>query len=61
MKMKTNIEEITLRKYLKPVLQRIKLDNKISLALESSPPIGPDESMNTQDSFNNSAFKTTNC
>ena len=31
------------RMYLNPTIERIKLDNEISLALESSPPEGPGE------------------
>jgi len=32
------------RKYFKPVIMLIHLDNQISLALESLPPAGPEES-----------------
>jgi hypothetical protein len=31
-------------KYIAPILEIIELDNEISLALESNPPFGPDES-----------------
>ena len=31
------------RIYTNPIIELIKLDNEISLALESSPPAGPDE------------------
>ena len=31
------------RKYITPEVAIIKLDNEISLALESEPPVGPDE------------------
>jgi len=31
------------KKYIKPHIEIIFLDNDISLALESSPPVGPDE------------------
>lgn len=31
------------RKYIKPVVDRVKLDNEIALILNSNPPIGPDE------------------
>ena len=34
----------TKKKYIKPRIEIIFLDNEISLALESSPPVGPDES-----------------
>lgn len=31
------------RIYCTPIIERVILDNEISLVLESSPPIGPDE------------------
>ncbi len=31
------------RKYLTPVISVTQLDNEISLALQSTPPFGPDE------------------
>lgn len=31
------------RVYISPALERVRLDNGISLALQSGPPIGPDE------------------
>lgn len=31
------------KKYIAPVIEIISLDNEISLALESAPPIGPEE------------------
>lgn len=34
------------KKYTTPQLQLIELDNEISLALESVPPVGPSESFN---------------
>jgi hypothetical protein len=34
------------KKYVAPTLEWIALDNNISLALESSPPVGPGESRN---------------
>jgi len=37
----------TKKKYIAPLIECIPLDNEISLALESSPPIGPDESLNS--------------
>lgn len=43
--MTTNIE-ISKRVYLVPAIENIRLDNEISLALESTPPVGPDEVMN---------------
>jgi len=33
----------TKKKYITPVVEEIRLDNAISLALESTPPAGPDE------------------
>ena len=30
-------------RYIAPLIERIKLDNEISLALASTPPVGPDE------------------
>ena len=33
----------TKKKYIAPAIEIIFLDNEISLALESAPPIGPDE------------------
>lgn len=56
MKLKnTNIEN---RVYFTPKVEHIKLDNEISLALESTPPEGPGESMNiTPEYFYNEPFK----
>ena len=34
------------KKYISPRIEWIPLDNEISLALESSPPVGPSESFN---------------
>ncbi len=34
------------KKYIKPRIEIIFLDNEISLALESTPPIGPEEGYN---------------
>jgi len=36
-------------KYIKPRIEWIPLDNEISLALESSPPSGPNETNNTKE------------
>jgi len=36
----------------------VKLDNEISLILESDPPIGPFETKNAPEYFNNDPFKT---
>lgn len=35
--------EIIVKKYITPNIEIIPLDNEISLALQSSPPEGPDE------------------
>ncbi len=34
------------KKYFAPFVELIVLDNEISLALESTPPLGPDEGSN---------------
>lgn len=48
------------KKYLKPLIELIYLDNEISLALQSTPPAGPSETINTLDSgnINNTPFKS---
>jgi len=57
--MKTQIETSAKRTYLAPQIERIKLDNDISLALESSPPTGPGEpTSQAPEYFNNDPFKT---
>ena len=35
------------KKYIKPRIEIIFLDNEITLALESTPPIGPSETLNS--------------
>ena len=37
----------TKKKYIKPRIEIIFLDNEISLALESAPPVGPTETFNS--------------
>jgi hypothetical protein len=37
----------TKKKYIKPRIEWIPLDNEISLALESAPPVGPSETLNS--------------
>jgi hypothetical protein len=37
----------TKKKYIKPRIEWIPLDNEISLALESAPPVGPSETINS--------------
>jgi hypothetical protein len=45
--------------YISPDVACVKLDNEISLSLESAPPAGPDEGMNNAPGyFNNDPFKT---
>jgi hypothetical protein len=47
------------RAYTVPLIERILLDNEISLILESDPPFGPDESISyTPEYFNNDPFKS---
>jgi len=59
--MKTKKENTIKRTYLTPQIERIQLDNEISLALESSPsevpPFGPGE-FGQSEHFNNDPFKT---
>lgn len=46
------------RMYNSPEIELVKLDNEISLVLESSPPVGPDESNNgVPEYFDNSPFE----
>jgi hypothetical protein len=58
MKTTNNIQKLT---YSLPQIKRIKLDNEISLALESNPPFGPNESgdlgAGAPEYFNNDPFK----
>jgi hypothetical protein len=54
--MKTKVN--TKRYYLTPTIELVKLDNEISLILESSPPKGPTEVKNTPEYFNNDPFKS---
>ena len=43
--------------YTQPHLECVKLDNEISLALESSPPTGPEEgAWINPENFNNNPF-----
>ena len=45
--------------YSAPWIERIKLDNEISLVLESDPPIGPNESaLIPPEYLNNDPFKS---
>jgi hypothetical protein len=46
------------RLYISPVIERVELDNEISLALESTPPDGPGESsVIAPEYFNNDPFR----
>lgn len=48
------------RKYSTPLIECVKLDNEISLALESTPPEGPNQgSLMTPEYFKNDPFKST--
>ena len=50
------------KKYISPSIEWIPLDNEISLALESNPPIGPDEVfLRVSDSIYEDPFKSNNC
>ena len=45
--------------YTSPTIEQVKLDNEISLALESAPPGGPSEVFNNAPGyFNNDPFKS---
>jgi secreted Zn-dependent insulinase-like peptidase len=58
--MKTKNEMSKQRAYSPPQVERIKLDNEISLVLASDPPIVPGESLHVQNApeyFNNDPFK----
>ena len=57
--MKTTRDVYRKLTYFSPQIERIKLDNEISLALESTPPLGPGETMNSvPEYFNNDPFKS---
>ena len=49
-----------LKTYTAPSIELILLDNEISLALESTPPVGPNEGNNTlaPEFYNNDPWKT---
>ena len=56
--MKNHNKEIAKIKYHPPQILKITLDNEISLALESSPPAGPNEaSLTSPEYFYNDPFK----
>lgn len=55
--MKTKIEKVQKRTYFAPQIERVILDNEISLALES-PPLGPFETSATStEYFSNDPYK----
>ena len=55
----TNNKKVNKTTYNSPKIERVILDNEISLVLESNPPYGPNESsLMTPDYFNNDPFKT---
>jgi len=59
--MKTAEKNTKKRMYISPEIVCVKLDNEISLALESTPPAGPGEPGyigKTSVYFNNDPFKT---
>jgi len=57
--MKIQIENTQKLTYCEPQIKRIKLDNEISLALQSIPPSGPEEGLLiVPEYFNNDPFKS---
>jgi hypothetical protein len=60
--MNIQIENKQKRMYNAPQIGRIKLDNEISLALESEPPTYESSSLiKAPEYFNNNPFKSDNC
>jgi len=56
--MKTNIEQTERKTYCPPQIERIQLDNEISLSLESDLPAGEPLWSKAPEHFNNDPFKT---
>jgi hypothetical protein len=57
--MKTQINK---KIYIEPQIELVKLDNDISLALDSAPPEGPGENLSkAPEYFSNDPFKSENC
>lgn len=56
MKLQMNITKK--RNYHQPEIREIKLDNEISLQLESAPPTGPGETKNFPENSLNDPYKT---
>lgn len=48
---------IARKKYITPFIEHIRLDNAISIHLESEPPVGPDETMNKSAFYNDDPLK----
>jgi hypothetical protein len=58
--MKTKENNLAKRIYLNPSIEFILIDNEISLALQSEPPVGPGESLSLIPEFvNNNPLKAT--
>jgi hypothetical protein len=47
------------KKYIAPTIFGIRLDNQISLALESTPPFGPDETYISPEFFKNNTIQNS--
>ena len=55
-----NIQNIEKREYTAPAIEQILLDNEISLALESTPPAGPNEGyLKAPEYMNSDPYKLT--
>lgn len=60
--MKTTERLIEKQIYNSPEIVRVELDNEISLALESNPPLGPGEGASLAPEYlNNDPFKSNVC
>jgi hypothetical protein len=57
--MNTNSATVPKRIYIQPEIERVQLDNEISLVLESGPPFpGNESSLMAPEYFNNDPYKT---
>lgn len=54
--LKNNYYRMKRKKYIAPRIEIISLDNEISLALESFPPAGPEETSLAPEFFKNDPF-----
>lgn len=54
---KLDFKKIGKSNYKSPEITMVKLDNEISLSMESDPAIGPDESLNNIESFKKVQFE----